>query len=104
VQVLWKVLYNNGAELVINGHEHHYERFTQMNGVGLPVPQGLREIVVGTGGAKLYGFGKIRPTSEVRNATTHGVLKLVLQTDRYSWKFIPVAGKSFTDQGTTLCH
>jgi hypothetical protein len=104
MEVPWKVLYNAGAELVINGHEHHYERFRQMNGAGLPVPQGLREIVVGTGGAALYGFGKILPTSEVRNSDTHGVLKLVLQTDRYSWKFIPVAGESFTDRGTTLCH
>jgi hypothetical protein len=103
-QTLWKTLYIAGAELVINGHEHHYERFQQMNALGLAVPRGLREIVVGTGGAPLYGFGSIRSTSEVRNASTHGVLKLVLRSDRYSWKFVPIAGRSFTDSGTTLCH
>jgi len=103
-QVLWKTLYDAGAELVINGHEHHYERFKQMNAAGVAVPQGLREIVVGTGGAGLYGFGSIRSTSEVRNASTHGVLKLVLKTSGYSWRFLPVAGKTFTDSGSTGCR
>jgi acid phosphatase type 7 len=103
-QPFWNTLYKAGTELVINGHEHHYERFTQMNAFGAAVPQGLREIVVGTGGASLYGFGSIRTSSEAHNAQTHGVLKLALHTDSYSWKFIPVAGKTFTDKGTTSCH
>ena len=101
---LWKTLYDAGAELVINGHEHHYERFKQLNAQGVAVPQGLREIVVGTGGAALYGFGTIRSASEVRDSSTHGVLKLTLSSTSYSWKFIPVAGKTFTDRGTTSCH
>ena len=103
-QDLWATLYNAGAELVINGHEHQYERFTPMNAAGAVAPQGLREIVVGTGGAALYGFGSIHPASVVRNASTHGVLKLTLNTNSYSWIFIPVAGKTFTDGGTTSCH
>ena len=103
-QALWATLYNAGAELVLNGHEHNYERFKQMNGSGVAVPKGLREIIVGTGGAPLSGFDAIRATSEARNANTHGVLKLVLNASSYTWRFIPVAGKTFTDSGTTNCH
>jgi hypothetical protein len=104
VNILWQTLYNAGAELVINGHEHDYERFTQMNANGNPVRSGMREIVAGTGGAGLYSFGKILSTSQVHNSSTHGVLKLTLNPTSYSWKFVPVAGKTFTDGGTTNCR
>ena len=104
MQTLWKTLYDAGAELVLNGHEHNYERFKQMNASGSAVSNGLREIVIGTGGAGLYGFGSIRSTSEVRNSSTYGVLKLTLNSTSYSWKFLPVAGKTFTDSGTTSCR
>lgn len=104
VQSLWSTLYNAGAELVINGHDHSYERFIQMNANGQPVKQGMREIVVGTGGAGLYKFGTILSTSQVHNSSTHGVLKLTLNTGSYSWEFVPVAGKTFTDRGTTNCR
>ena len=60
--------------------------------------------MVGTGGANLRPFATIQPNSEVRNAKTWGVLKLTLNPDRYSWQFVPVAGKTFTDSGTTNCH
>jgi 3',5'-cyclic AMP phosphodiesterase CpdA len=104
MQSAWSALYNAGADLVIAGHEHHYERFKQMNASGSTVSSGLRQIVVGTGGAGLYPFGSIKSTSEVRNSSTHGVLKLTLTSTSYSWKFHPVAGKSFTDSGTTNCR
>lgn len=103
-QTLWKTLYDAGAEVVINGHEHNYERFKQMNASGSAVSKGLRAFVVGTGGAGLYGFGSIRSTSEVRNSSTHGVLKLTLNSTSYSWQFIPIAGSTFTDSGTTSCR
>lgn len=104
MKALWDTLYLGGAELILNGHEHHYERFSQMNTAGVAVSSGLREIVVGTGGASLYDFGTILPASEVRNSDTHGVLKLALTSISYSWQFIPVDGKTFTDSGVTLCH
>jgi acid phosphatase type 7 len=104
MQALWKALYDNGAEVVLNGHEHHYERFKQMNASGSAVSSGLREFVVGTGGASLYGFGTVHTASAVRNSSTHGVLKLTLTSTSYSWKFVPVAGKTFTDSGTTNCR
>jgi acid phosphatase type 7 len=104
MQVLWQTLYDSGAELVLNSFEHNYERFTPMNANGQADPQGLREIVVGTGGAKPTPFGPPLPTSEVRNNSTYGVLKLTLHEDSYDWQFIPVAGSTFTDSGSTQCH
>jgi len=104
MQTIWQVLANAGAELVVNGHEHNYERFRPMNRYGKAAPKGMREIVVGTGGASHYGFGTILATSQVRNSDTYGVLRLVLKSTSYSWKFIHVAGKTFTDSGTTYCH
>ena len=103
-QALWKTLYEAGAELVLNGHEHNYERFTPMNAEGQPDPLGLREIVVGTGGGPLYPFGPARPTSEIRNNTTYGVLKVTLRPDGYDWQFVPVEGSAFTDSGSGECH
>jgi hypothetical protein len=103
-QTLWKTLYDAQAELVISGHEHNYERFKEMNASGSASSPGLREFVVGTGGASHYGFGSALSTSQIRNSSTYGVLKLTLNSTSYSWKFVPVAGKTFTDTGTTNCH
>jgi hypothetical protein len=104
MQTMWQVLYGAGAELVLNGHEHNYERFTQMNGTGVATSQGLREFVVGTGGAGLYSFGSILSTSQVHNSSTFGVLKLTLKAGSYDWQFVPVAGSTFTDSGSGTCH
>jgi calcineurin-like phosphoesterase family protein len=104
LQALWQILYNAGAELVLSGHEHNYERFTQMNANGNPVTKGIREIVAGTGGEGHYPFGTILSTSQVHNSSTFGVLKLTLNPSSYSWTFVPVAGATFTDSGTTDCH
>ncbi len=103
-ETLWQILYNAGAELVLNGHEHNYERFTPMNATGQPDPQGMREFVIGTGGRDHYSFGNILPTSEVQNDTSYGVLKLILRPTGYDWQFIPVAGSTFTDSGSAECH
>ena len=104
MQALWETLYNAGAELVINGHEHNYERFAEMNASGAPVSRGLREIIVGTGGAGLYPFGTPLPASQVRNNTTYGVLKLTLRSTSYDWEFVPVSGSTFMDSGSAACH
>jgi hypothetical protein len=104
MQTLWQVLYNAGAELVINGHEHQYERFAEMNASGVVVSQGLREIVAGTGGAALYPFRTARVGSQVRNNTAYGVLKLTLYAGGYDWEFVPIAGSTFTDSGNGTCH
>ena len=104
MQTLWQILYEAGAELVINGHEHNYERFAEMDGSGVEVSQGLRAIIVGTGGAGLYSLGTPLAASQVRDDSTFGVLKLTLRTTGYDWEFIPVANSTFTDSGSGNCH
>ena len=103
-QALWQALYDNGADLVLNGHDHTYERFAPQSPTGQAEPtRGIREFVVGTGGASLYSFPNIQPNSEVRNNTTWGVLKLTLKLIGYDWEFIPIAGQTFTDTGSGSC-
>ena len=104
VQPFWQALYDYGADVVLNGHDHTYERFASQNPSGQADPlRGIREFIVGTGGADLYSFSTIRPNSEVRNNTTWGVLKLTLHPTSYDWEFIPVAGQTFRDSGTGDC-
>ena len=103
-ETLWKTLHDAGAELVINGHVHNYERFKEMNGDGSAASPGLREIVVGTGGVNHDGYVTSLSTAEVRNSSTYGVLKLILRPTNYSWQFVPVAGQTFKDSGSTNCH
>ena len=100
----WKILHDAKAELVLNGHIHNYERFTEMNAEGAVASPGLREIVVGTGGVNLDGYVTQLSTTEVRNASTYGVLKLTLSPISYTWEFLPIAGQTFTDSGKTTCH
>jgi hypothetical protein len=101
----WDALYAANADAVISGHDHNYERFAPQNPQGqADASRGIREFVVGTGGGSLRSFGTIQPNSQVRNATTYGVLKLTLSTNSYGWQFVPVAGKTFTDSGITSCH
>ncbi len=103
-QALWQILYAAGAELVINGHEHNYERFAPMNATGQADPLGLREFVVGTGGRNHYSFGTILPNSQVHDDTSFGVLKLTLHPGSYDWQFVPATGNTFTDNGSGTCH
>jgi calcineurin-like phosphoesterase family protein len=98
-------LYNFGAELVLNGDSHHYERFAPQTSAGVADPaKGVREFVVGTGGFSHYGLSSPHKNSQVRNNTTFGVLQLTLRSGGYDWHFLPVAGKTFTDSGSTACH
>lgn len=102
---LWDALYDARAEIVVNGHDHDYERFAPQSPDGAAAPErGIREFVVGTGGKSLRPFGPPKPNSEARNADTYGVLELTLRANDYAWRFIPEAGKSFTDSGTGTCH
>ena len=103
-QPFWQALYDYGADLVLNGHDHEYERFAPQSPTAQAQPtRGIREFVVGTGGAGLYSFSTIQPNSEVRNNATFGVLKLTLHATRYDWQFVPIAGQTFTDAGSGNC-
>jgi hypothetical protein len=104
VQALWDALYEYEADVVLNGHDHLYERFAPQDPNGQADPsRGIREFVVGTGGTNLYPFSTIEANSEVRNNTTWGVLKLSLHPTSYDWEFVPVAGQTFTDTGSANC-
>jgi hypothetical protein len=100
---LWRDLYAAHADIVINGHDHNYQRYAPLNPSGTSDPNGIREFVVGTGGWGRYGFTTASPMPEVRNNTDYGVLKLTLHGGSYDWQFVPVAGGSFTDAGSDSC-
>ena len=105
VAPFWEALYEAGADVVIAGHDHLYERFAPQDPEARADPErGIRQFVVGTGGADFYEFEEIQPNSEMRNNDTHGVLKLTLRADSYDWEFVPVEGGTFTDSGSGDCH
>ena len=100
----WRALYDAGADLVINGHDHDYERFAPQDPDGREDRErGIRQFVVGTGGAVLRTFPTNVPNSELRAAVSHGVIRLVLRPTSYEWKFIPTTG-DFSDSGRGPCH
>jgi hypothetical protein len=99
----WKALYASGVEIVLNGHDHHYERFNPQNPSAAADPNGIQEFIVGTGGKNHYSTGTALANSVVRNSDTYGFLKLTLRPTSYDWQFIPEPGKTFTDSGTRNC-
>jgi 3',5'-cyclic AMP phosphodiesterase CpdA len=104
-QALWQALYDANAELVLSGHDHDYERFAPQTATGAADPtSGLTEFVVGTGGRSHYQFTAIQPNSLVRNQDTYGVLRLALSANAWAFRFIPVAGETFSDSGSGTCH
>jgi hypothetical protein len=103
-QALWRALDDAGAEIVLSGHDHNYQRWKPLNGAGDLDPNGIRQFVVGTGGRSHYALGTPPANVEKSNGDTFGVLQLTLQATGYDWQFIPVAGESFTDTGSGTCH
>ena len=99
----WRILYDARADIVLSGHEHMYERFGPQDPDGrTDTARGIRQFVVGTGGAFLRQPATLHPNSEIR-ISSFGVLKLTLSSDRYQWEFVPVAGGA-TDGGSGVCH
>jgi hypothetical protein len=102
---LWQDLYRAHADLMLNGHEHSYERFAPQDPYGnLDEKRGIREFVVGTGGRDHGPLGFPISNSQVRDAGTFGVLKLTLSPGKYAWEFVPVEGSTFRDSGEGVCH
>jgi hypothetical protein len=106
VKPLWDALYAANADVVIGGHDHHYERFAPQDPSGNSDPlRGIREFIVGTGGKNSHRIlASPERNSQVRQADTFGVLKLTLHATSYDWEFVPEAGKIFTDSGSGTCH
>ena len=104
VQIFWDTLYAAGADIVLNGHDHDYERFAPQDPRGrADSAHGIREFVVGTGGRELRARDSTAANSQVFSET-FGVLKLTLHANSYDWQFVPIAGESFTDTGTGTPH
>jgi hypothetical protein len=105
---VWEDLYNAHADLVLNGHDHDYERFAPQDPSGAADPTGgITEIIVGTGGASHGGFNAAAANSVVRDNTTYGVLKLTLHPSSFDWQFLPEMASgngTFTDSGSQACH
>lgn len=102
---IWDALYDAHADLVLNGHEHVYERFAKQDPSGQAADQGIRQITVGTGGnGELYELGTPIANSQVRANDSRGVLRLALHDGSYSWGFEPVVGDTFRDSGADTCN
>lgn len=100
---MWRTLDAAGAEVVVSGHDHDYERFARKHADGTRAASGMRQFVVGTGGAGLRGFSSVAPNSVVRWNSSFGVLVLTLRPASYHWRFVPVGGSTFRDSGSTQC-
>jgi hypothetical protein len=101
---IWQALYDDGAEVLLSGHDHTYERFAPQDPSGSADPAGVVQFVVGTGGGSLRDFEQVMPNSGARNNEVFGVLMLTLHPDGYDWAFLPVKGESYTDTGSAACH
>jgi acid phosphatase type 7 len=100
----WNDLYRAHADIVLSGHDHDYERFGLQSPAAVADAGGIREFVVGTGGAKRAGFVKVRANSEVRRSSSYGVLELTLNSASYDWQFLPIGGGAAMDSGTQPTH
>ena len=102
---LWEVLYRDGADVILNGHDHDYERFAPQDPAGRrDAVRGIREFVVGTGGANLTPRYRLARNSEVWSSDHHGVLELTLHPSAYDWRFIAAETGEVIDRGTGSCH
>lgn len=97
------VLDQAGADVVLAGHDHDYERFAPQDASGSGRADGVRQFVVGTGGKSLRGFARARANSEVRFSRDFGLLRLTLEASGYSWDFITV-DDSVIDSGSSTCR
>ena len=104
-KTFWDALSAANADIVLNGHDHTYERFAPQTPAGVAnAARGIREFVVGTGGRNHTGIVSVAANSQVRNTETYGVLELTLHPTSYDWRFVPEAGARFTDSGSQPCH
>lgn len=103
-KIFWDRMYAAGVDVVVSGHQHHYERFLPMNPDGaVDVERGLRSFILGTGGESSFQPVLIAPNSAVQS-NNFGVMKFTLKDGGYEWQFIPIAGQTFTDAGSASCH
>jgi len=105
LEPIWRALQAGGVDVVLNGHDHDYERFALQDPNGrLDPTHGIREFVVGTGGAPQYFVLWRRAHSQALEVGTFGVLKLTLESAAYAWSFVPIDNGRYHDSGSHACH
>jgi len=105
VKSFWELLYAGGADVILNGHDHNYQRFAPMNPAGeFEAIRGIREFVIGEGGNSEHTMQSPGGNLEASQSGTHGVLRLGLHPASYDWEFVPVAGRTYRDAGAASCH
>ncbi|MBN7138950.1 hypothetical protein A7A76_07555 [Lysobacter enzymogenes] len=104
VKPFWDALYAAKADLVLVGHDHNYQRYGKMDPNKAAASDGIRQVLVGTGGRAFYSISGTHPLLEASNASTFGVLKLTLTATGYTGDFVPRAGSSYTDHFTGTCN
>jgi Calcineurin-like phosphoesterase/RTX calcium-binding nonapeptide repeat (4 copies) len=100
----WWALHDAGAEMILTGHDHMYERYAPQTPDAVVVQDGIRQFVVGTGGRSHYRFEEVDPNSRARESGTFGVLEVVLFSTGYEWRFEAESGSSYIDVGAGICH
>ena len=102
---IYRLLHDEGADVVLTGHAHFYERFARQDADGNTRDDGVRQFVVGTGGRDLITPDQdLAPNSQVRIAHSFGVLKMTLGAKRYWWRYVATPGSPGSDSGSTACH
>jgi Calcineurin-like phosphoesterase len=105
MQPFWQILYQAGVDVVMNGHDHLYERYGPQDPEGRPDPRlGIRQFIVGTGGVPLYDFRTVLQPNSERRMRQHGILMLTLMNDSYQWEFVAVSRSAEQDSGSDQCH
>jgi hypothetical protein len=99
----WRLLNQFGVDVVLNGHDHDYERYAPQDADAHPTANGISEFVVGTGGYSLYDRVSQQRNSELWENRTWGVIKFTLKGGGYDWEFVPIDGQSFRDVGSASC-
>ncbi len=103
VAPLWPPLDKAGVDVILQGHDHSYERFGRMSAAGGPSPNGIRSFVSGLGGKSRYGFNTTKPGSQFRYDAMYGVLFMTLADTGYSWRFRTINGGVIRDEGSDAC-
>jgi acid phosphatase type 7 len=101
MQPIWQAIVDGKADVVLQGHEHQYERFGPLNAQGLSDPNGTRSFVVGSGGAPLSDFASPRVGSEVRQSS-YGVMRWDLSPGKAAWDFVDL-NSNVLDAGSIAC-
>lgn len=104
VRPLYQALEDAGADVILAGHDHSYQRYKKLTASGAADPvRGVRSFVVGTGGRSFYPL-RADPRRDAGEANAYGVLELELGAGGYSWEFVPERGSTYSDRGSDVCH